>query len=315
MTGSSSGNGRAIAVSPAAEGATVVCSDIRREAREGGYESDANTSTDELITATGGKSQYVRGRRRQLLVDGEPRQHRGKRVRPTRCVCDGQQCRHLHRPAHHRRRKPKTKTTAPCSSTSRAYGWPASSRSGRCCPRTRSTGHGDASSTSPRSEAWSARGRARLLRRQRRRGEPDPPACRRLRRRTHQRQRLIPVLGLCPVAVPVVRGPRCRRRRPKLPLQPSPTASGAWSPQWAATNDEPPRTASTRPLGVNPGLPIREFPNDFAAGGAPRHRNCNVNLDDLDWDRPDLDCKASKRWASLAIFAWTRQCERNVLFG
>jgi len=53
---------------------------------------------------------------------------------------------------------------------------------------------------------------------------------------------------------PVVRGPTCRRRRPKLPLQPSPTASGASSPQWAATNDEPPRTASTRPLGVNPGL-------------------------------------------------------------
>jgi len=98
VTGSSSGNGCAIAVSPAAEGATVVCSDIRREAREGGYESDANTSTDELITATGGKSQYVRGRRRQLLADGEPRQHRGKRVRPTRC--DGQQCRHLLRPAH-----------------------------------------------------------------------------------------------------------------------------------------------------------------------------------------------------------------------
>ena len=72
MTGSSSGNGRAIAVCPAAEGATVVCSDIRREACEGGYESDANTSTDELITATGGKSQYVRGRRRQLLADGEP---------------------------------------------------------------------------------------------------------------------------------------------------------------------------------------------------------------------------------------------------
>ena len=115
VTGSSSGNGRAIAVAPAAEGATVVCSDIRRE---GGYESDANTSTDELITATGGKSQYVRGRRRQLLVDGEPRQHRRKRVRPTRC--DGQQCRHLLRPAHYRRRKPKTKTTAPCSSTSKS---------------------------------------------------------------------------------------------------------------------------------------------------------------------------------------------------
>src|SRR4029078_7490547 len=22
-----------------------------------------------------------------------------------------------------------------------------------------------------------------------------------------------------------------------------------------------------------------------------RHRNCNVKLDDLDWDRPDLDCE------------------------
>ena len=37
----------------------MVCSDIRREAREGGYESDANTPTDELITANGGRSQYV----------------------------------------------------------------------------------------------------------------------------------------------------------------------------------------------------------------------------------------------------------------
>lgn len=59
VTGSSSGNGRAIAVALAAEGATVVCSDIRREPREGGYEADFNTSTDELIVANGGKSQYV----------------------------------------------------------------------------------------------------------------------------------------------------------------------------------------------------------------------------------------------------------------
>jgi hypothetical protein len=22
-----------------------------------------------------------------------------------------------------------------------------------------------------------------------------------------------------------------------------------------------------------------------------RHRNCNVKLDDLDWDRPDIDCE------------------------
>lgn len=36
VTGSSSGNGRAIALALATEGAALVCSDIRREAREGG---------------------------------------------------------------------------------------------------------------------------------------------------------------------------------------------------------------------------------------------------------------------------------------
>lgn len=59
VTGSSSGNGRAIALALAAEGATVVCSDIRREAREGGYETDNDVATDELIVARGGKSLYV----------------------------------------------------------------------------------------------------------------------------------------------------------------------------------------------------------------------------------------------------------------
>ena len=44
VTGSSSGNGRAIALALAAEGAAVVCSDIRREAREGGYETDILTA-------------------------------------------------------------------------------------------------------------------------------------------------------------------------------------------------------------------------------------------------------------------------------
>ncbi|WP_237720347.1 MULTISPECIES: SDR family NAD(P)-dependent oxidoreductase [Rhodococcus] len=58
VTGSSSGNGRAIALALAAEGATVVCSDVRREAREGGYEENANVPTDELIVAQG-KSQYI----------------------------------------------------------------------------------------------------------------------------------------------------------------------------------------------------------------------------------------------------------------
>ena len=59
VTGSSSGNGRAIALALAAEGASLVCSDIRREAREGGYEGDLLTPTDEVIRANGGKAEYV----------------------------------------------------------------------------------------------------------------------------------------------------------------------------------------------------------------------------------------------------------------
>lgn len=59
VTGSSSGNGRAIALALAAEGAAVVCSDIRREAREGGYEGDIRTPTDDVIRGRGGKTEYV----------------------------------------------------------------------------------------------------------------------------------------------------------------------------------------------------------------------------------------------------------------
>ncbi|MCU1631037.1 MAG: putative short chain dehydrogenase [Pseudonocardia sp.] len=59
VTGSSSGNGRAIAIALAAEGASVVCSDIRREAREGGYEGDILTPTDDVIRANGGKAEHV----------------------------------------------------------------------------------------------------------------------------------------------------------------------------------------------------------------------------------------------------------------
>ncbi len=40
VTGSSSGNGRAIALALAAEGATVVCSDLRREAIHRGIKRD-----------------------------------------------------------------------------------------------------------------------------------------------------------------------------------------------------------------------------------------------------------------------------------
>jgi hypothetical protein len=36
-------------------------------------------------------------------------------------------------------------------------------------------------------------------------------------------------------------------------------------------------------------------------------RNCNVNLDDLDWDRPDLGCEPQRARGIPAIFNWTRQ--------
>jgi NAD(P)-dependent dehydrogenase (short-subunit alcohol dehydrogenase family) len=59
VTGSSSGNGRAIALALAAEGAIVVCSDLRREAREGGYEPDIDRATDDAIRLAGGKAEFV----------------------------------------------------------------------------------------------------------------------------------------------------------------------------------------------------------------------------------------------------------------
>src|SRR3954469_6890376 len=58
VTGSSSGNGRAIAIAFARQGANVVCSDIRREAREGGYEDDIQQPTDEVIAGLGVGVEY-----------------------------------------------------------------------------------------------------------------------------------------------------------------------------------------------------------------------------------------------------------------
>lgn len=58
VTGSSSGNGRAIAIAFARQGANVVCSDIRREAREGGYERDIEQPTDEVIARLGVGVEY-----------------------------------------------------------------------------------------------------------------------------------------------------------------------------------------------------------------------------------------------------------------
>ena len=55
MTGSSSGNGRQIALALALEGARVVCSDLHAQVYPGGYEKD-QTPTHELIQQGGGKA-------------------------------------------------------------------------------------------------------------------------------------------------------------------------------------------------------------------------------------------------------------------
>lgn len=59
VTGSSSGNGRAIARRLARDGFAVVCTDIRREALAHGYESDAGIPTDEVIVRDGGTAIFV----------------------------------------------------------------------------------------------------------------------------------------------------------------------------------------------------------------------------------------------------------------
>ncbi|MEX3981851.1 SDR family NAD(P)-dependent oxidoreductase [Paraburkholderia sp. EG287A] len=59
VTGSSSGNGRAIAIALAREGAHVVCSDLKKEALPGGYEKDLEVDTDAVISQMGGKASFI----------------------------------------------------------------------------------------------------------------------------------------------------------------------------------------------------------------------------------------------------------------
>lgn len=59
VTGSSSGNGRAIARRLARDGFAVVCSDIQRDALAQGYEADADVPTDEAIRREGGTALYA----------------------------------------------------------------------------------------------------------------------------------------------------------------------------------------------------------------------------------------------------------------
>ena len=59
VTGSSSGNGRAIALALSSSGATVVCADLNKKARKEGYEEDIEIDTDDVIQRRGGKAMYV----------------------------------------------------------------------------------------------------------------------------------------------------------------------------------------------------------------------------------------------------------------
>ena len=59
VTGSSSGNGRAIALTLSSAGATVICADLNKEARKEGYEEDIEIDTDDVIQCRGGKAVYV----------------------------------------------------------------------------------------------------------------------------------------------------------------------------------------------------------------------------------------------------------------
>lgn len=60
VTGSSSGNGRAIALALAAEGARLVCSDLKSSARPEGFETDLHIDTDQLIRDNGGEAIFVK---------------------------------------------------------------------------------------------------------------------------------------------------------------------------------------------------------------------------------------------------------------
>jgi NAD(P)-dependent dehydrogenase (short-subunit alcohol dehydrogenase family) len=59
VTGSSSGNGRAIALALSAAGATIVCADLEKKARKEGYEKDLEIDTDDLVRKQGTKACYV----------------------------------------------------------------------------------------------------------------------------------------------------------------------------------------------------------------------------------------------------------------
>ncbi len=60
VTGSSSGNGRAIALRLAESGMAIICTDINPDARADGFEDDKEIRTHDLIAARGGKAIFVK---------------------------------------------------------------------------------------------------------------------------------------------------------------------------------------------------------------------------------------------------------------
>ena len=58
VTGASSGHGRATALRLAAEGAAVLCADLRPSARADGFEPDLEVDTHDLIVREGGRAEY-----------------------------------------------------------------------------------------------------------------------------------------------------------------------------------------------------------------------------------------------------------------
>jgi NAD(P)-dependent dehydrogenase (short-subunit alcohol dehydrogenase family) len=60
VTGASSGMGRGIALALAREGAYVICSDLKPEAAQHGFEEDRHIPTHEVIANNGGKSAYIK---------------------------------------------------------------------------------------------------------------------------------------------------------------------------------------------------------------------------------------------------------------
>jgi hypothetical protein len=69
-----------------------------------------------------------------------------------------------------------------------------------------------------------------------------------------------------------------------------------------------PITVPVRPIGAR-----RRLVAGASTTGCFARRNCNVDLGDLRWDCPLLDCEPQQARASLAILNWTRHVGLAVI--